>query len=212
VPELTFTITGARAERYSAAPLLNFTLRVLNGGGLPVHAILLRAQVRIQPRRRNYNPAEQERLVDLFGTDQWSEALRPLLWTHASLQIPAFEDTVEVDLPVPCTYDLEVASSKYFDALDGGEISLLFLFSGTVFRKTETGFSVEQIPWEREAAFRLPVRTWRELMEAHFPDSGWIRLKRASLDSLRRIKAREALCSWDEVIDSLLSGEKETVG
>jgi len=104
-----------------------------------------------------------------------------------------------------------VASAKYLDALDEGEIALTFLFSGTVFAKAEKGFRVEQIPWEKKAAFRLPVRTWRELMESHFPGGGWIRLRRETLDVLRRIKAREAFYTWDEVIESLVNPEKEPV-
>ena len=115
-------------------------------------------------------------------------------------------------MTVPCTYDLEVASAKYLEALDGDEVALLFLFSGTVFVKTENGFRVEQIPWEKEAAFRLPVETWRDLMESHFPGCGWIRLRRSSLDALRRFKAREALFTWDDVIEALVSREEEPVG
>lgn len=213
MPDLNFSITGARAEKHSAVPVLTFRLRIQDGVGVPVHAILLRVQIRIQPKRRAYTAAEQERLADLFGTpDRWRETLQPVLWTHASLLAPAFAGEVEIDLPVSCTYDLEVASAKYLDALDDGEIGLTFLFSGTVFSKSENGFRVEQIPWEKEAAFRLPVRTWRELMESHFPGSGWIRLRRESLDALRRIKAREALYTWDDVIASLVSSEKEPVG
>ena len=212
MPDLNFSIIGARTEEYSAVPLLIFRLRIRDTAGVPIHAILLRIQIRIQPKRRAYTAAEQERLSDLFGTpDRWSETLRPLLWTHSSALSPAFTGEVEIDLPVPCTYDLEVASAKYLDALDDGEIDLLFLFSGTVFVKTGEGFRVQQIPWEKEAAFRLPARTWRSLMERHFPNGSWIRLRRETVDLLRRIKARDALYTWDEVIHSLLS-EKEAVG
>jgi hypothetical protein len=210
---LTFSVTGAQPEKHSAAPLLNFRLRIQEATGTPVHAILLRAQIRIQPRRRAYTATEQQRLADLFGApEQWAESVRPLLWTHASSLVPAFSREVEVDLSIPCTYDLEVGSSKYFDALDDGEVQLLFLFSGTAFVKAENGFQVEQIPWEKEASYRLPVRAWRELMDSHFPGGGWIRLSRTTIDSLRRIKAREALCTWDEVMESLLNAEKEAVG
>ena len=212
MPGLNFSITGARPERNSAVPLLTFALRIRDDSGVPVHAILLRVQIRIEARRRSYTAAEQERLADLFGApERWPETVRPLLWANASLQVPAFDGEVETDLTVPCTYDLEVASAKYLDALDDGEIGLLFLFSGTVFAKAENGFRVEQVPWEKEAAFRLPVRTWRELMESHFPGNGWIRLRRDTIDLLRRVKAREALFTWDEVIESLAGGEREAV-
>jgi hypothetical protein len=212
VPELSFSITDARAEKHAAVPMLNFRLRIREAAGVPIHAILLRVQLRIQPRRRAYSAAEKERLSDLFGTpDRWPETLQPLVWTQASALVPAFAGEVEINMPVTCTFDLEVASAKYLDGLDDGEISLIFLFSGTVFAKAENGFRVEQIPWENEATFRLPVQTWRTLMESHFPNGNWIRLRRETLDALRRIKARDALYTWDEVIGSLLSTEKEPV-
>ena len=30
---------------------------------------------------------------------------------------------------------------------------------------------VAQIPWDREAAFRLPVRVWKEMMEQYYPNN-----------------------------------------
>jgi len=212
VPDLNFSIVDARAERHAAQPSLTFRIRIQNASGIPMHAILLRVQLQIQPRRRAYAAVEQERLADLFGDpSRWRETVRPLLWMNTSLVSPPFQNEIELDLTIPCTYDLEVASAKYLEALDGGEVSLLFLFSGTIFVKAENGFRVEQIPWEKEAQFRLPISTWREVMEAYFPDAGWIRLRRSSLDALRRIKAREALFTWDDVIEHLAKAEREPV-
>jgi hypothetical protein len=118
--------------------------------------------------------------------------------------VPGFESRTEVDLPLGCTYDFEVASAKYFHALDEGEVPLVFLFSGTVFTRGETGFSVEPVPWHKEAAYRLPVRVWRDLMDRYFPGSAWIRLGRESFDALHRFKGERALPTWDEAIDALL--------
>jgi hypothetical protein len=105
-----------------------------------------------------------------------------------------------------CTYDFEVAAAKYFEGLDGGEIPLLFLFSGTVFTPGAAGFMVERVPWEKEAAFRLPVSVWREVMDLYFPNSAWIRLTRESRDALQRFKAERALPTWDDVVEVLLTG------
>ena len=71
--------------------------------------------------------------------------------------VPAFTAVTEVDAAVPCTYDLEVASARYLQALDDGTIPLLLLFSGTVFLAPGNGFSVELVPWSSEASFRMPV-------------------------------------------------------
>ena len=46
-----------------------------------------------------------------------------------SLMVPSFTGSCELDLPVPCTYDFEVAASKYLHALGDGEVPLLLLFS-----------------------------------------------------------------------------------
>src|SRR5688500_8396096 len=95
----------------------------------------------------------------------------------AAQMIPDITVSAEIEVPVPYTYDFEVATSKYFHALEDGEIPLILLCSGTVFVKTDGGFQVEQVPWHKEAAFRLPVATWREMMDAHFPNSAWIRIR-----------------------------------
>jgi hypothetical protein len=203
--DLSFGIVDARPDGRSAVPILNFRLAIREASARPVHAILLRCQLQIQPQRRRHVPAEQERLTDLFGTpERWRDTLRPLLWTQTSLIVPAFEGATEVDLPLPCTYDFEVASARYFQSLESGDVPLLFLFSGTVFGKTPNGFQVSQIPWEKDAGYRLPLSVWRELMEQHFPGSGWLRIRREQLDALERFKERHALLSVGEAIDRLV--------
>ena len=134
--------------------------------------------------------------------------MRALLWTQATVVVPAFEKSIEVDLPVPCTYDFEVTAAKYLQSLQGGEVPLLFLFSGTVFAKAENGFRVAQVPWDLEASYRMPVAVWREAMDAHFPGCGWIRLRHESLDALHRYRAQNAIASWDETIEALLEETK----
>lgn len=207
---LEFTVRDARAEAHAAVPTLNFRVRA--EAAAPVHSILLHARVQIEPRRRPHSPSEQDRMQDLFGEAvRWKDTLRPLIWSRASLIVPAFEQSVEIDVPVVCTYDFEVAAAKYLDALEGGDVPLLFLFSGTIFLKSAEGFRVEQVPWDKEAPYRLPVQVWRDLMDAHFPGCGWIRIKRESLDALQRFRARNGLLSWDDAIDALM-GRSEAAG
>ncbi|MDQ6669861.1 MAG: DUF6084 family protein [Chloroflexota bacterium] len=207
--ELRFECVDARPDRYAIAPLLLFRLRIAESDGEPVHAIALRCQIRVEPRRRRYAPAEEERLLDLFGEpSRWSETLNPFQFASVSHIVPAFTGSVELELPVPCTYDFEVAAAKYFHSLDSGEIPLLLLFSGTVFSHTQAGFTVQQIPWHHESAYRLPVAVWRDMMDLHFPNAAWIRLRRETLDALQRFKATRALTSWDQALEELLSGAK----
>jgi Family of unknown function (DUF6084) len=207
-PELDFVVEGAHTVRYAAAPALGLDLRVGRADGGSVRSVALSAQIRIAATRRSYAPAEQARLVELFGLpEQWSQSVRSLLWTNATIQVPPFTGSTMCELQVPCTYDLEVAGARYFHALDGGVVPLELLFSGTVFYADEGGrLQVAAIAWDREAEYRLPVSVWRETMDIYFPDSAWLRLRRESFDRLSRYKAERALPSWDATLDSLLDG------
>jgi hypothetical protein len=202
---LSFTVLGARAEPYAAVPTLIFRLGITESTGERIHALALRCQIQIEPRHRHYSGQEEERLLELFGEPRrWGETLKSILWTHASAMLPGFTGSLEIDLPVACTYDFEVTGTKYFHALDDGEIPLLLLFNGTVFTRGQTGFSVEPVPWEKEAPFRLPVKIWRELMDQYFPGGAWIRLRRESFDALHRFKGRRALPTWDDAVEALI--------
>jgi hypothetical protein len=208
--DLAFECLGVRSDPYAASPTLVFRLRIAEGGGLPVNAIALRCQLRIEPHRRTYSGAETPLLADLFGsTDRWGDTLKPLQFAAVAVMVPGFTGTTEIDLPVPCSYDLEVAASKYFASLEDGEIPLLLLFSGTVFVRTPTGFTVDQVPWTSETPQRVPVTLWREAMDRFFPDSGWLRLRRDTLAELQRYKADKALPGWDDVVTDLLARARE---
>jgi hypothetical protein len=204
-PALTFAVEGAHAVRYSAVPTLRFTLRV-DSGGAAIRSIMLNVQLRIAANERGYDEAEQERLVELFGTpDRWATTLRGLLWTHTTLVISPFQGETEVDLDVPCTYDFDVTASKYLAALGDGEVPLELLFSGTVFHRDDAGrLSVSRISWDREAPYRMPVAVWRQTMDYHFADAAWLRVERETFDRLAAYKARHTLVSWEAALGALL--------
>lgn len=204
--ELVFDCLGAHADRYAVAPSMAFTLRISDTSGQRVEAIALRCQIRIEPSRRRYSAAEAERLNDLFGeTQRWAETLRPLQFTNVAIMVPRFTGSIELDLPVMLSYDLEIGSTRYFAGLDDGEVPLLLLFSGTVFGMTDGRLQAQQVPWSKEAAYRLPISIWREAVDAHFPNSAWIKMSRHTLDELQRFKTRTALPTWDATIQALLA-------
>lgn len=208
--DLVFECVEARPERYAAAPTLVLKLRISERTGQVVQAIALRCQIRIQPQGRHYTDEEAGRLHDLFGErSRWGDTLKPLQFTSLSVVIPGFVGATEVEMAVPCTYDFEVSSSKYFHALGDGVVPLLLLFSGTVFLSGDKGFSVEPVPWEKEASYAMPVRVWRELMDQYFPNSAWIRMRRDTLDALQEFKSRMALTSWDDALELLLKQTEE---
>ena len=176
MPDLNFTIESAEPVRFAAVPTLSFRLHVVQAaGGDPIANVLLQAQIQIEAPRRAYNPVEQAALRDLFGEPQtWSRTLRTMHWTHASVLVPAFDEQVDVDLPVPCTFDFNIATTKYFHALEDGEIPLTFLFSGSIFYRTEDGsLQTTRVPWSKEARFRLPALVWRRMIDAYYPDAAW---------------------------------------
>lgn len=202
---LDFEVTGARTERHAAVPTIALGVRVSAGDDAAVHALALQCQIRIEPQRRHYSPEEESRLYELFGeTPQWGDSLRPFLWTHVSTMVAGFEGATDVELAVACTYDFEVAGAKYLHALGDGDIPLLLLFSGSVFEKGEAGLSVSRVAWDSEAGFRLPVALWRQTMDTYFPNSGWVRIDRHTLDRLQRYKAELALPTWDQAFERLL--------
>ncbi|MFF5184471.1 DUF6084 family protein [Streptomyces sp. NPDC000345] len=202
--EFSFSCTGVRADRFAAGPTLVFRLRVTASGDTPVHALALRCQIRIEPARRAYAPAEADGLTDLFGErSRWGSTLQPVQFAQVPLMVSSFTGETEADLVVPCTYDMDIAATRYLDALTDGEVPLLLLFSGTAFTGAG-GFQVEPVPWDREASFRMPVATWREMVEQHFPGCGWIRLPRDTMAALLAYRSRHALPSWEATLQALL--------
>lgn len=209
---LTFVVRDIVAEPYAATPNLLARLRIGETTGATVHALALRCQVRIEPNRRRYDDAEEAGLLDLFGPrERWAQTQRSFPWLHTTAMVPGFVETTDVDLVLPCTYDVEVAGAKYLQALDDGHVPLTFLFSGTIFTRGDSGFAVEQVPWQHEAGYRLPVRVWRDLMDAHFPGQGWLRLDRETLAALARYRAAHMHTSWEETVTALLAAATEVV-
>lgn len=213
MPDLNFEVVGAEVPPFAAVPTLVFKLRVENSNSQErISSVALRCQIQLAVTRRRYSPNEQDRLLEVFGEPKrWGETLRSLLWTTVSTVVPQFSGNTTVDLPVPCTYDFEVVSTKYFDALEDADIPLTFLFSGTIFYEGEEGrMQVGQISWSKDASYRLPVATWRAMIERYYPNSAWIRLHKDVFDRLYHYKAIHGLPTWEEVIERLVrtSGEE----
>jgi hypothetical protein len=214
MPDLRLTIEGAEVAQYAAAPLLAFKLRIANNPAEEIiHTVALRAQIQIEATRRKYDAAEQARLWDLFGEpDRWGQTLRSMLWTHAGIVVPRFTGSVLADIPVPCTFDFNVAATKYFHGLTGGDLPLCFQFSGTVFYQgREEALQVAPISWDKEAKYRLPIKVWKDLMDMYYPNSAWLALQRDTFEKLYQYKVREGIPTWEEVIERALNALSETV-
>jgi hypothetical protein len=204
--DLTFAVVDVFAEKYAAAPQLTTRLRIQERSGEVIHAIALRCQVRIEPQRRAYNEDEESGLLDMFGTrERWFDTLKPFMWMQCNAMVQGFTTITEVDMVMPCTYDFDVTWSKYLHALQNETIPVNFLFSGTVFTRGAHGFGVEQVPWDRESRYQIPVSVWREMIAHYFPNTGWLRLGHETLESLAHYKSVRGLTTYDEALEALLS-------
>ncbi len=213
MPDLTFAVEGAEVVAFATTPTLGFQLRVTNfDPGESIHTVVLRSQIQLEAVRRRYTREEEERLFELFGEpDRWAQTLRSMLWTHTTLVVPPFGGTTVVSMPVPCSFDFNVAATKYFAGLESGEVPLLFLFSGTAFYAGADGaLQVAPIAWDREARFRLPVERWDQMMDTYYPNSAWLRMPRDLFEELSRYKAAKGMAGWDQAIESLLSEANDT--
>jgi hypothetical protein len=214
MPDLRLTIEGAEVVQYAAAPLLAFKLRIANHPSEEtIHTVALRAQIQIEATRRKYDANEQARLLDLFGEpDRWGQTLRSMLWTHASVVVPRFTGSALADIVVPCTFDFNVAATKYFHGVASGDLPLCFQFSGTVFYQGENEtLQVAPISWDKEAKYRLPVKVWKDLMDVYYPNSAWLALQRDTFEKLYQFKVRDGIPTWEEALERALSALSETV-
>ena len=214
MPDLSFKIEEAIVVPYAVAPTLAFKLRIANAQvDETIHTVALRCQIQIDVTRRRYTLEEQASMRDLFGEpERWSQTLRGMLWTHASLVVPSFTGSTLAELLVPCTFDFNVAATKYFSALKDGEIPLHLMFSGTVFyADRDEALQVSPISWEQETKFKLPVKIWRDMMDSYYPNSVWLNLRRDVFERLNEYKTQRGIPSWEQALEGILAAVEETV-
>lgn len=216
MPELSFKVERASVVPFAASPTIAFQLQVANvPADQAIHTIALNCQIQIEVTRRRYTPEEQQQMLDLFGEpDRWSQTLRSLLWTNVSAVLPGFRGSTQADLRVACTFDFNVAATKYFAGLAAGDVPLNMMFSGTVFYADAEGLlQVAPISWDQEAKFRFPVQVWREMMDSYYPNGAWLHVRRDVFDRLYRYKMQRGIPTWEQVLESVLPMEEmeETV-
>jgi hypothetical protein len=214
MPDLSITVVSAEAVPFAATPSIAFAMNLKNADPNEVlHTVVLRCQIQIEVARRKYSGADQAKLRDLFGEpERWGQTLRNLLWTHASVVVQQFKGSTVVSMPVPCTFDFNIAATKYFNGLMDGDIPLLMMFSGTVFyADAEGSLRVAPISWDKETRFRLPLKVWRDMMDLYYPNLAWLSLRRDVFERLHEYKVRHGIPSWDQAIERILSEAEEMV-
>ena len=205
--ELTFTVLDVVPEPYAAAPNLTARLRI-EEAGRRARCTRSRCAARCGSSRSAAatTDAEAAGLLDLFGDrERWAETLRPFLWMQCTTMVQGFTGSTEIDLPLPCTYDFEVAGVTYLHALRDGEIPLVLLFSGTVFTRGAPASASSRCRGTARRATGCRSRCGGRLMDAVLPrrrvDAAGPRHARRA----RRLPARPGLTTWDDDVDGLLA-------
>jgi hypothetical protein len=211
MPDLSFAVEGAEAVPYAAVPTIGFRIRLRNDRPEEqVRNVSLQVQMQIEPAQRSYKAAEKERLNELFGDPtRWGQTLKTLLWTRTALFVAPFAGETAVELPVHCSFDFNVAVTKYFSGLEEGFIPLTLLFSGTVFYEEDGLLQIAQISWSREATYRLPLAVWRTMMDLYYPNSAWLCLERPLFERLVGYKSRSGLGTFERALARALDVAEE---
>ena len=147
--ELTFAIEGAEVDRICGGAI-SHSSRYANcqrAPGVPGWKMCCcTAKFASSQRAGPIRPKNENELTELFGvTHRWKDTLQSIYFrTHINVQVcrPSMV-SASSNCPVPCSFDFNVAATKYFFGLEGGEVPLALLFSGTVFYRDAGGFSAD---------------------------------------------------------------------
>src|SRR5579871_2644588 len=170
VPDLTFAVERVSPVVHAVSPQMIFHVRIVNAGVERINAIVLDCKLHIEPPRRPPSAQANDRLEELFGEpSHWADSAQSMPWARATAVVAPFAGSTRCDLEVPCSFDFNVAATKYFYGLDASSAPLRAEFSGTVFCD---GKAIP-IPPGKQVRFGLPSRAWTDLMDAYYPHSVW---------------------------------------
>jgi hypothetical protein len=209
-PAPEFAIVGVEPQPSAATPMLVFEASVTETSGREIYTIALSAQIQIDADRRTYGPETRERLRDLFGRpERIPQTAGTLLLARIDTLVPSFSGEGSFTLALPCSADLELATTRYLSSLEGGSVPLTFNFSGTIFYcGEEERLQLVQVPWSCTARYRLHASLWRDLMEKRHAASGFVRLQADTLELLRARRAERGHLTLDDtIVDALRDGE-----
>ena len=195
----------------AAAPTLSFALGVTETSGREVFTIALTAQINIDPARRSYDAETRAALVELFG-DARALGARPrksFLWAQVSTLVPSFtgRDDVHAARPVHVRPRARRGQVPLQPARRRGAAQLPLHRLGAATAATTASCRSCSSRGRARRDWRMPVATWREMMERHYPNGAWVRAARrhASRALSRRRRAQRAAV-LDACVAELLRG------
>lgn len=205
MPDLQFRVESAAVVGGAAVPMISFRVRVTNQGVEPVCVAALRCRIEIDAATRAYTAQDRERLKELFGeTSLWGATPETLLWTSAAVIVPSFAESVVCEVAAPCSFDFNVAATKYFYGLQEGAAPLCFHFSGRVVYESQAGGLESAALAPQQARYALPVHAWSEMMDHFYPASVWLRLPRETFERLYQYKIDGGIPTWEDVFERIL--------
>ncbi len=205
-PDVSFEIASAGSLERAATPTLRFGARIADPTGIEIYTVALSVMFTIEPGKRAYDTDARERLAELFGEpERWASTTGAFRWAQVDVLVPSFTEEAAFEILVPCTYDHEIAATKYFAGLRDGAIPLQIHFNGTLFYRGADGqLQMMMLPWDLSVRHDLPVEAWRAMIANHYPEGSWIRLQEETLDRLRRLKTAGGLATYDRVVASMI--------
>ena len=205
-PEPEFWVLDAVAIPHAAEPTLSFHMRVRESSERDIYTIALKAQIHLEASERPHSEESRERLQDVFGEpERWNDTARGLLWTCRDVLVPSFRGSTKFELQVPCSTDLELATTRYFDAVPDGHAPLAFHFSGSViYADGPDRMQVTRVPWHVMAQYRLPVEVWRSAAGS----GGLVRVGGDTFAELRDYATERGLLSSDAAVADLLAAAR----
>jgi hypothetical protein len=69
---------------------------------------------------------------------------------------------------------------------------------------------VTPISWDKETKFRLPLKVWKEMMDAYYPNSAWLCLRRDVFEDLHRFTVERGIPTWEQAFEIMLASQRET--
>jgi hypothetical protein len=207
-PEIA--VLGVSAVPHAAAPTLTFALEISDDSGLEIYTIALTAQLHVEARERAHDDETRQRLADVFGgAERWGDTARGVLWATREVLVPSFTGTCAFELQVPCSADLELATTRYLQAVPDGLVPLAIHFSGSVlYRGADDRLQVTQVPWHATARYALPLAAWRAAVGDR---GGLVRVSDGTFDALRRYRLDRGLHSLDDAVAELLDAARAEV-
>ena len=215
--DLNFTVETAEAEPHAAAPLLIFKLRIaqtvtaqepttIPAIALSARSALSRLAAATPPTKRKSCSTCSARARDGGKLSAVRFGPMPALsYRH----LPAKRSsTCRSRVRSISTSRRPSISTRWQTVKCPSACSSAARFSTPI----ETAIlQVSQIPWEKEASFRLPVQVWKNMMELYYPKSAWLCLERDTFDRLYRYKSSRGLPTWEQAIDMLIDSALEEV-